>query len=144
MGTIRAKVSWSLLFRKVLMASISHSDCQLLGNKLSFTQCSIHILFNSNKFHMFWMSCDFRWTCTKVGRNCAKSQADRHPLGRPTWHLYTPCHIFDPEAMWHVQIPLSRGLGVGLIEWTERLAQGSKDPQLSENSCPSQWYITLE
>ena len=34
-------------------------------------------------------------------------------------------------------MPLSHGLNVGLIEWTERLAQGSKDPQLSENSCPS-------
>jgi hypothetical protein len=34
--------------------------------------------------------------------------------------------------------PLSRGLDVGLIKWAERLAHGSKDPQLSANSCPSQ------
>ena len=31
--------------RYVLTAIISHSDRQLLGNKLSFTLCSIHILF---------------------------------------------------------------------------------------------------
>ena len=44
----------------LLTAIISLSDRQLLGNKLSFILCSIHILFNSNKFHKFCMSCDFR------------------------------------------------------------------------------------
>ena len=67
----------------VLTAIISHSDYQLLGNKLSFQLCSIHILFNSNKFHKFWMSCDFRWTCTKNVRIWVKTQADRPLLGRP-------------------------------------------------------------
>jgi len=46
--------------RRLLMAIISRFDRQLLGNEMSFTLCSIHILFNSNKFHKFWMSFDFR------------------------------------------------------------------------------------
>ena len=104
-----------------LMAIISHSDRQLLGNNLSFTLCSIHILFNSNKFNKFWMSFDFRWTHAKNGQNWAESKADRPLLGRTAWHLYTRCHIFDPGAMWHVQMPLSQELDVGMIEWTEGL-----------------------
>ena len=67
----------------VLTAIISRSDRQLLENKASFTLCSIHILFNSNKFHKFWISFDFRRTHAKRGRNWAKSQADRPLLGRP-------------------------------------------------------------
>ena len=59
------------------MAIISHSDRQLLGNKLSFTLCSIHILFNSNEFHKFWMSFDFRSKCTKNEQIWVKTQADR-------------------------------------------------------------------
>jgi len=47
-------------FRGVLTAIISHFDRQLLGNNMSFTLCSIHILFISNEFHKFWMSCNFR------------------------------------------------------------------------------------
>ena len=54
----------------LLMPIISHFDRQLLGNKLSITLCSIHILFNSNEFHKFWMSFDFRNKCAKNGRNC--------------------------------------------------------------------------
>ena len=57
---------------------------------------------------------------------------------RPAWHPYTPSHDFDPGAMSGTQMYLSRGLDVGLIVWTERLAQGSKDPQLSAKPCPSQ------
>ena len=45
---------------KVLTAIISHFDHQLLGNKMSFTPCSVHILLISNKFQKFWMSCAFR------------------------------------------------------------------------------------
>ena len=67
----------------VLTAIISHSDHQLLANKLTFTLCAIHILFNSNKFHKFWMSYDFRSRCTKNGRNWARTQADQPLLGRP-------------------------------------------------------------
>ena len=44
----------------VLTAIISHFDRQLLGNNMSFTPYSIHILLISNKFHKFWMSCAFR------------------------------------------------------------------------------------
>ena len=120
------------------MAIISRSDRQLLRNKSSFTLCFIHILFNSNKFHKFWMSFDFRRTHAKRGRIWVKTQADRPILGRPAWHPYTPSHDFDPGAMSGTQMYLSRGLDVGLIVWTERLAQGSKDPQLSAKPCPSQ------
>ena len=73
----------------LLTAIISHSGRQLLGNKLSFTLCSIHILFISNKFHKFWMSFDFRRTHAKKGQKWAKSQADWPILGRPAWHLHT-------------------------------------------------------
>jgi hypothetical protein len=41
----------------VLTAITSHFDRQLLGNKISFTPCSIHILLISNKCNKFWMSC---------------------------------------------------------------------------------------
>ena len=122
----------------MLTAIISCSDRQLLGNKSSFTLCSIHILFNSNMFHKFWMSSDFRRTHDKNGRNWARSQADRPLLGRPAWHPYTPSHDFDLGAMSGTQMYLSRGLDVSLIVWTERLAKGSKDPQLSAKPCPSQ------
>ena len=126
------------------MAIISHSDHQLLENKLSFTLCSIHILFNSNKFHKYWMSFDFRRTHAKRGRIWAKTQADRPILGWPAWHLHRPSHGFDPREMPCTQVPLSRRLDLGSIEWTERLAQGSKDPQFSAKTCPSQQSTSQE
>ena len=105
-------------------------------NKLSFTVCSIHVLFNSNEFHKFWMSFDFRSRCTKNEQIWAKTQTDRPLLGRPAWHPHTHCHVFNPGARSCTQVSLSRGMDVGLIEWTERLAQGSKDPPFSANACP--------
>ena len=57
-----------------MTAIISHSDRQLLGNKLSFALCSMHILFDSNKFHKFWMSCACRYSLSKDGRNQRKSR----------------------------------------------------------------------
>ena len=111
---------------------------------MSFTLCSIHILFNSNKFHKFWMSFDFRRTHAKRGRIWVKTQADRPILGRLAWHPYTPSHDFDLGAMSCTQMPLSQGLNVGLIEWTGRLAQGSKDPQFSVKIRPSQQSTSLE
>ena len=39
-------------------------------------------------------------------------------------------------------MPLSRGLDVSLIKWIERLAQGSKDPPFSANSCLGQQSST--
>ena len=39
---------------------------------------------------------------------------------------------------------LSQGLDVGLIEWTKRLAQGSKAPPFSAKTCPSQQSTSLE
>ena len=70
----------------VLTAINSHSSHQLLGNKMSFTLCFIHILFISNEFHKFLMSYDFRSRCTKNGQNWAKTQADRPLLVQPAWH----------------------------------------------------------
>ena len=63
----------------LLTAIISHFDRQLLENKSSFAPCSMHILFNSNKFHKFWMSCACRSPLSKDGRNQRKSTvcADR-------------------------------------------------------------------
>ena len=49
--------------RPRLMAIISQFDRQLLRNKLIFTLCSFHILFNSNEFHKFWMTFDSRNKC---------------------------------------------------------------------------------
>ena len=111
---------------------------------MRFTLCSIHILFNSNEFHEFWMSFDFRRIHAKRGRIWAKTQDDRPILGRPAWHPHTHCHVFDPGAMSCTQVSLSRGLDVGLIEWTERLAQGSKAPPFSAKTCPSQQSTSLE
>ena len=122
---------------QVLTAIISCFDHQLLENKSSFTLCSICIIFSSNKFHKFWMSFDFRRTHAKKGQNWVESQADRPILGRPAWHPYTSSHDFDPGAMSCTQMPLSRGLNVGLFECTGRLAQGSKAPPFSAKTCPS-------
>jgi hypothetical protein len=58
----------------VLTAIISRFDRQLLGNKLSFAPCSMHILFDSNKFHKFWMSCACRNPLSKYSRNQRKSR----------------------------------------------------------------------
>ena len=57
---------YTLLTCWVLTAIISHFGHQLLGNKLSFVPCSMHILFDSNKFHKFWMSCACRNSLSKV------------------------------------------------------------------------------
>ena len=81
---------------------------------------------------------------TKKGRIWAKTQADRPILGRPAWHPYKPCHVFDPGAMSCTQVPLSQRLDVNLIEWTERLAQGSKDPPFSAKTCPCHRSTSLE
>ena len=64
--------------------------------------------------------------------------------GRPAWNLYRQCHIFDPGQCDTSTMPLSHGLDVGLIEWTERLAQGSKNPQLRARSCPSHQSTSQE
>ena len=111
---------------------------------MSFALCSIHILFNSNEFHEFCMSFDSRNRYTKNRQKKEKTQADRPLLGRPAWHLYKPCHVFDPGTLSSTQVYLSQGLDVGLIECTERLAQESKDPQLSAKTCPSQQSTSLE
>ena len=58
----------------MLTAIISHFDHQLFENKSSFAPCSMHILFNSNKFHKFWMSCACRNLLSKDGRNQRKSR----------------------------------------------------------------------
>jgi len=63
----------------VLTAIISRFDRQLLGNKLSFAPCSMHILFDSNKFHKFWMSCA-----------CRNPLSKDHQMGKPPL----------PEAKW--------------------------------------------
>jgi hypothetical protein len=47
------------------------------------------------------MSFDFRRICTKNGRIWVTTQADWPLLGRPAWHPYTCCHVFNPGAMWH-------------------------------------------
>ena len=64
-----------------------HFDLQLLGNKMSFTPCSIHILLISNKCNKFWMSCGCRRLYTENQEKWAKTQADRPSPGRPAWHL---------------------------------------------------------
>jgi len=101
---------------------------------MSFTLCSIHILFNSNELHKFWMSFDCRSRCTKIGQNRAETQADRPLLGRPAWHLQEHGLGFDPVAMRHTHEALSRGLGSGSIGYTERHQLWSKDSQGSPKS----------
>ena len=59
---------------RVLAVIISRCDRQLLGNKSSFAPCFMHILFNSNKFHKFWMSCAYRNPLSKDDRNQRKSR----------------------------------------------------------------------
>ena len=59
----------------LLTATNSHSSCQLLGNNMNSTLCSIHILFISNKFRKFWMSSDCRSRCTKNEQKWAKTQS---------------------------------------------------------------------
>ena len=66
---------------------------------MSFTLCSIHMLFISNEFHKFWMSFDCRSRCTKNEQNWAETQADRPLLGRPAWDLQEHSPGFDPVAI---------------------------------------------
>ena len=80
---------------------------------MSFALCSIHILFNPNEFHEFWMSCDCRSRCTKIEQIWAKSQADRPLLGRPAWHLQKHGPSFNLVAMRHTHKAQSQGLGSG-------------------------------
>ena len=122
----------------------SHSSCQLLENNMSFTLCSIHILFISNEFHKFWMSFDFRSRCTKNEQIWAKTQADRPLLGRPAWHLHRQGPGFEPVAMWHNQEALSRGLSLDSIGNTERPQHSSKDSQGSPRAQRLQEPTSLE
>ena len=57
---------------ELLTAIISHFDRQLLKNKLSFALCSMHILFDSNKLHKFWISCVCRNPLSKDDQNQRK------------------------------------------------------------------------
>ena len=111
---------------------------------MSFTLCSIHILFISNEFHKFWISFDFRGRCTKIEQNWAKSQAGRPLLGRAAWHLQDHGPGFDPVAMRHTHEALSRGLGSGSIGYTERHQLWSKDSQGSPKSEVIQQPTSLE
>ena len=54
------------ILRTLLTAIILHFDRQFLRNRLRFTLYSIHMLFISNKFYEFWMSCDCRSRYTKI------------------------------------------------------------------------------
>ena len=73
----------------LLTAIISRFDCQLLGNELSFAPCSIHILFDSNKFHKFWMSCVCRNPMSKDDRNQRESRpAGTFSAARPDTSTY--------------------------------------------------------
>ena len=56
----------------VLTAIISHFERQLIGNKISFTPCSIHILPNPNKFHNFGGLGCFAGLCSEYARNNTK------------------------------------------------------------------------
>ena len=58
----------------MLTSIISRSDSQLLGNKMSFCTMFHAYLFNSNKFHKFWMSCACRNPLSKDGQNQRKSR----------------------------------------------------------------------
>ena len=50
---------------------------------------SMHILFNSNKFHKFWMSCACRNSLSKDGRNQRKSRPpDTFRAGQPDTSTY--------------------------------------------------------
>ena len=89
------------------MAINSHSSHQVLGNNMSFTLCSTHILFISNEFHKFWMSFDCRSRYTKNEYNWAETQADRPLLGRSAWHLQEQDPGFNPVAMRHIHEALS-------------------------------------
>ena len=53
----------------MLTSIISRSDSQLLGNKMSFCTMFHAYLFNSNKFHKFWMTCACRNSLSKDGQN---------------------------------------------------------------------------
>jgi len=114
-------LEWGL---ELLMAIILHFDRQLLGNKLSFTPCSIHIFLNSNEFHKFWMSCAFRKKCTKNNPKLTKCPCS----------TYTVTSSIQEQSNTLAML-LSRGLDVSLIKRTETLHHGSKDPQVSKNMC---------
>ena len=111
---------------------------------MSYTLCSIHILFIYNEFHKFWMSFDFRDRCTKIEQDWAKSQAERPLLGRLAWHLQEHGPGFDPVVMRHTHEALSRGLGSSSIGYTERLQHPSKDLQDSPRSNILQQLTSLE
>ena len=101
---------------------ISHFDRQLLRNKLIFALCTIYILFNSNEFHKFWMSFDFR---SKVCQNWTKLAGNQ--AGRPGTSTYMAISLIQGQYDMST-VPSNRGLDVGLIKWTKRHWHGSKGP----------------
>ena len=109
----------------LLTAIISHFGRQLLGNNMSFTPCSMHILLISNKCNKFWMSCGCRRLYTENHEKWAKTQA-----GRPgTSTKCAPSSVQERRYMFTKS--LNRGLQVGLMKWTERPSTWIKGPTCS-------------
>jgi hypothetical protein len=74
----------------VLTAIISHFDHQLLGNNMSFTPYSIHILLISNKCNKFWMSCGCNkfQLLTSLRIRSPVSDGHRWPLSYISYQAY--------------------------------------------------------
>jgi hypothetical protein len=119
--------AWPGRVVRLLTAINSHSSRQLLGNKMSFTICSIYILFISNEYHQFWMSFDFRSRYTKNGQLWAKTQA-----GRPG----TPEGKVPASIQWQYDTIIMPWVEDWISVWSDG-SKGLHKEQRTHNSVPT-------
>jgi len=94
----------------MLTSIISRSDSQLLGNKMSFCTMFHAYLFNSNKFHKFWMSCAYRRSQPKSGWKRRKSRPlGLDHVGRSYTSTYMGAFLFQKKRDM-LTMPLNQGL----------------------------------
>ena len=117
--------------RWVLTATISHSDRQLLGNKLSFCTMFHANLFYSNKLHKFWMSCLCRRSQSKDGRKRRKTRP-RGP-NRASWpdtSTYRSASLLKEQRDMLIML-LNEEIISDSVDGPGRHGNQAKDPQVS-------------
>ena len=101
------------------------------GINLAFAPGSIYILFNSNKFHKFWMSCACRRSQSK---DCQKWRKSRPPglncAGQPNNSTYMGVSLIQGQLDMFT-MPLNQGSTPDSVGGPGRHEDQPKDPQVS-------------
>ena len=98
-----------------------------------FAPCSMHTLFNPNKFHKFWMSCACKRSHPKNGRKWRKSRPSGLVLAdRPDTSTYMGASLLQ-EQRDMLTMPLNQGLSHDSVGGPERHGHQPNGPT---SRCP--------